>query len=88
MSESEREELQQLCDEISERQNVDVVIVISMFLPMITGSRKLTIIMIIMVMAGKIMGSLLLVGKDEEGYFVYITTQDMVSIVIQITANI
>ena len=44
-------ELQQLCDEISERQNIDVVIVISDVFTYDNRVRKLTIIMIIMVMA-------------------------------------
>ena len=76
LSESEREELQQLCDEISERQNVDVVIVIS---DVFTYDNRVQEADDYYDYNGYGMGedyagSLLLVGKDEEGYFVYITT--------------
>ncbi len=76
LTESERQELEDLCDEISERQNVDVVIVIS---DSFTYDN--------MVneaddyydyngygMGNDFSGSLLLVGRDSEGYFVYIST--------------
>lgn len=76
LTEEERQELEDLCDEVSERQQVDVVIVIS---------DKFTYDNMVQEaddyydyngygLRHDHSGSLLLVGKDSEGYFVYIST--------------
>lgn len=76
LSESEKQELEQLCDEISERQNVDVVIVISDVFTYDNMQNEADDYYDYngYGMGEDYSGSLLLVGKDEEGYFVYIST--------------
>ncbi len=76
LTESERQELEQLCDEISERQQVDVAIIISeqFTYENIEAEADDYYDYNGYGLGEGYSGSLLVVGRDSEGYFVYITT--------------
>lgn len=76
LTESERQELEQLCDEISERQQVDVAIIISeqFTCENIEAEADDYYDYNGYGLGEGYSGSLLVVGRDSEGYFVYITT--------------
>ena len=76
LTESERQELEQLCDEISERQQVDLAIVISeqFTYDNIQAESDDYYDYNGYGLGEGYSGSLLVVGRDSEGFFVYITT--------------